>query len=163
MTDPTTQIDGQILSMRRLFDDPPATVFAAFTEPDQLDLWWGPDGYTTTTHTLDLRRGGVWHYCLRMPGAPRSCVKSWYQEVIPPERLVYRDTFVDGDGRQIAGSPEFLVTVAFRAVGDGTEVTMRSEFATPDQLQEIVAMGMVEGMTQSFARLDAVLLSRRTI
>ena len=70
MTNPTTRIDGQILSMRRLFDEPPAAVFAAFTEPDQLDRWWGPDGYTTTTHTLDLRRGGVWHYCLRMPGAP---------------------------------------------------------------------------------------------
>lgn len=161
----TTEIDDHVLTTRRTFDAPRDDVFAAFTDPDQLELWWGPEGYTTVTYELDLRRGGVWHYCLRAASeavGADSCVKSWYQDVVIPERLHYRDTFVDGEGEQIAESPEFLVRIVFREVGDQTEVDMVTDFASSDQLQTVVAMGMIEGFTESFVRLDAALASRRT-
>jgi uncharacterized protein YndB with AHSA1/START domain len=55
----------------RVFDAPHKLVFAAWTDPTHLAQWWGPDGFTTTTHAFDFRAGGVWRFVMHGPRRPR--------------------------------------------------------------------------------------------
>lgn len=51
----------------RVFDAPRAMVFAAWTDPDQLKLWWGPKGFSNTFHTCEIKPGGLWTYTMHGP------------------------------------------------------------------------------------------------
>ncbi len=55
----------------REFEAPRDLVFSAWTDPRHLAQWWGPNGFTTTTHSFDLRPGGVWRFVMHRPGRPR--------------------------------------------------------------------------------------------
>jgi len=49
---------GREIVLTRTFDAPRERVFQAFTDPEQVGQWWGPRGFTTTTHEIDVRPGG---------------------------------------------------------------------------------------------------------
>ncbi|HEV2530053.1 MAG TPA: SRPBCC domain-containing protein [Thermomicrobiales bacterium] len=164
MPDLEPRIEDHVLALDRVIEATPEEAYAAFTEPAQLDQWWGPDGYTTVTHAHDFRRGGVWHYTLVADpgsGGMDASVKAYYQRIEAPGLLAYRDTFVDETGTRFDGSPEIDVEIRFRAVADGTHVLMTSTFASSDLLQQIVERGMVQGLSQAFRNLDRLLARRR--
>src|SRR5690242_18319385 len=80
--------DREILQSR-MFDAPRALVFEAFTKAEHLACWWGPNGFRTTTKSMDVRPGGAWTFTMHGPDG-----KDWpnhiaYREVVAPERLVY--------------------------------------------------------------------------
>jgi uncharacterized protein YndB with AHSA1/START domain len=112
-----------------VFDAPREVVFAAWTEPDRLQQWWGPGFFETVSAEVDLRPGGRYELLLE-PGSMRLVGE--FREVTPPERLVYT-------WRWIAGVPdtrESLVTVEFRAAGTGTEVVLlHDNFAGPGPVE----------------------------
>jgi uncharacterized protein YndB with AHSA1/START domain len=74
----------------RLLNAPRQLVFSAFTDPKHLAQWWGPDGFTTTTHSFEFRPGGVWHFVMHGPDGRDYQNRITYEEIIRPERLVYR-------------------------------------------------------------------------
>jgi uncharacterized protein YndB with AHSA1/START domain len=82
----------------RVFDAPRDRVWRAWTEVEQLKQWWGPKGFAVTHCKLDLRPGGIMHYCLRMPGGNEMWGKFVYREIVKPERLVWVNSFSDKDG-----------------------------------------------------------------
>jgi uncharacterized protein YndB with AHSA1/START domain len=100
-------------------------VFSAFTQAEQLRQWWGPKGFHSTHCTLDLRRGGVMHYCLDGQGAP-VWGKWVIVELLPPRRLGFIACFSDADAGeptrhpQLADWPrETMTEIEFRAQADG--------------------------------------------
>lgn len=149
------------LVITRIFKAPPPKVFKMFIEPEHLVKWWGPIGWSTTIKQLDARPGGIWVYCMKSEAdGQESCGKAVYQEILPPERIVYTDYFADADGNPVAGMPESLVTLQFaEANGDQTEVTTRILFESAETKSQMIGMGMVEGMNESWGRLDEVLAS----
>ncbi len=152
-----TDTADRTFMMERVFDAPRELVFAAWTKPEHLAQWWGPTGWTLPVCTLDFRPGGVWHYCMRSPTGEDAWGKATYHEIVPPERIVYTDIFSDADGNPIAGAPEMLITIEFAAEGSKTKVTSRAQFASVEDYKAILAMGMVEGLTQTWDRLAAYL------
>ncbi len=60
-----TSIDGKVLRMEWVCEAPRDSVFAAFTEKEQLEAWWGPEGWETIIKTFEFQPDGVWHYCMR--------------------------------------------------------------------------------------------------
>ena len=68
---------------------PPARVFDAWTDPEQVVQWWGPRGFTTTTHNMEVKPGGVWRFIMHGPDGRDYQNKITYLEVARPERLVY--------------------------------------------------------------------------
>ena len=64
-------------------------MFSAFTDPKHLAQWWGPDGFTTTTHSFDFRPGGIWRFVMHGPDGRDYQNRIIYDEIVPPERLVY--------------------------------------------------------------------------
>jgi uncharacterized protein YndB with AHSA1/START domain len=72
----------------RLIDAPPERVFDAWTDAAQVVQWWGPRGFTATTHKMDVRPGGVWRFVMHGPDGRDYQNKITYLEVVRPERLV---------------------------------------------------------------------------
>lgn len=132
----------------RLYDAPRERVFDAWTDPDHLSEWWGPNGFRTTVHSHDLRVGGSSRYTMHGPDGTDYPNLQQYEEVSPPSRLVYAH-----------GSPEeprmFHVTVTFDDEGGKTRVTLRSLFPTAEGLQAVMQYGAIEGGQNTLDRLAA--------
>ena len=146
----------------RLFDAPPARVFDAWTIPELLIRWWAPAGCSTPVCRVNLRPGGVFHYCMRLPDERDIWGMGTYREIAAPNRLVYVDSFADSGGRPVPPShygmsaehpAETLVTVTFEAWAQGTKLTLRH--GIPEAVQEHEASA--QGWTEMLDRLAGVL------
>jgi len=141
----------------RVFDAPRRMVWEAWTDPEQLVLWWGPKGFSTTVHEMDVRAGGVWKLVMHGPDGTDYPNKSIFTKVVPYERLRYR---LSGGKR---GGPvaQFEMTVTFEDDGDKTRITMRLVFASAEARDENVReYGSIEGGKQTLERLAEHLSAR---
>jgi uncharacterized protein YndB with AHSA1/START domain len=115
----------------RAFDAPRELVWNAWTDPERLKHWWGPKGFTVLSCKLDLRPGGVMHYCLRTPTGQDMWGKFVYREIVKPERLVFVSSFSDAQGGMTRhpGNPTWpldtLSTVTFTENPGRTTLTVR--------------------------------------
>ena len=143
------------LVMSRVLAAPRERVFRAWTDPEQLEVWWGPNGFTNTTEEIAVTPGGVWRFVMHGPDGVEYPNLITYDEVVEPERIVY----AHGGGDK--GAPaNFHVTVTFQAIGRKTELTMRMVFPTAVARDHVVkAYGAIEGGKQTLGRL-AELLAR---
>jgi uncharacterized protein YndB with AHSA1/START domain len=150
------------LVLTRIFDAPRELVWDAWTEPGQLMRWWAPKGCTTPFCKVELRLGGKFHYCMRMPEGRDICGIGIYREIVAPSRLVYTDSFADVQGNPVtpahygmsASHPaETLVTVSFEEHEGKTRLTLRH--AIPVTVEE--RAGAEQGWSEMLERLAAVL------
>jgi uncharacterized protein YndB with AHSA1/START domain len=117
----------------RVFDAPQKLVFKAWTEPERMKRWWGPQGFTLPFCTIDLRPGGVIHFCMRSPEGQDIWCKGVYREVVEPERIVATDSFSDKDGNVVEPEhygmkdwpTEALITVTFQDQAGKAKFTLR--------------------------------------
>ncbi|EPG72601.1 hypothetical protein LEP1GSC058_0894 [Leptospira fainei serovar Hurstbridge str. BUT 6] len=91
----TTQIEGKEFIISRVFDAPRDLVWKAWTEQGRMTQWWGPKGFNTSVAKLDLRPGGVLHYGMKSPDGLEMWGRFVYREIVPPERIVFVDSFSD--------------------------------------------------------------------
>jgi uncharacterized protein YndB with AHSA1/START domain len=143
----------------RVFNAPRELVWQVWTSPEHLTQWWGPKDWTLPVCEVDFRPGGVWFYCMRSPDGQESWGKATYREIVEPERIVYSDAFVDETGTPIEGTPEMLITVSFEDLGGKTKLVTHIQFPSAEELKAVLGMGMVEGLTETWDRLEAYLAS----
>jgi uncharacterized protein YndB with AHSA1/START domain len=143
--------------MERVFNAPRELVWQAWSQPEHLKHWWGPKHWTLPVCRVDFRPGGIWHYCMRGPNGEESWGRAVYREIVEPERIVYKDSFSDAEGNTAEGMPEMVITVTFDDMDGKTKVTARALFETAEDLETVLDMGMVEGLTQTWDRLEAYL------
>ena len=133
----------------RVIKAPSAVVFEAWTKPEHIGNWWGPRGFTTTTHSMDVRPGGEWRFVMHGPDGTDYKNRIVYLEVVAPERLVYDLFGEEGDERE-----KFQTTVTFLDRGTTTEVVMRALFPTAAAREFAVEKhGAIEGGNQTLQRL----------
>jgi uncharacterized protein YndB with AHSA1/START domain len=118
------------IRISRVYDAPVKAVWDAWTDPKQVAQWWGPRGFTLTTHSKDLRSGGSWAYTMHGPDGTDYPNKTQYLEVEKYSRLVY------DHGGNDDRPPLFRVTVLFQEVQGKTRMEMRMALATPEALEE---------------------------
>jgi uncharacterized protein YndB with AHSA1/START domain len=147
-SDDASTADREIV-IERTVNAPRELVWRAWTEADQIAKWWGPNGFTTTIHAMDVRVGGAWRFIMHGPDGTDYPNKIVYREIVKPERLVY-DHGEDNDAR----SSSFRSTVTFVAQGRKTKVTMRALFASAEARAATLKYGAIEGGEQTLARLD---------
>ena len=94
----TAEPGKQEIIIEREFAAPRELVFKAWTESERLKDWWGPKGFAMLSLKLDLRPGGVFHYCMRAPNGSEMWGKFVYREVVEPERIVFVNSFSDEKG-----------------------------------------------------------------
>jgi uncharacterized protein YndB with AHSA1/START domain len=141
----------------RVVNAPRELVWDAWTSPEHVVKWWGPNGFTTTLEVMDVRPGGQWNHVMHGPDGVDYPNRSVFVEVVRPERLVY-----DHGGAK-PGDPEveFRATVTFEDQGGQTKITMRSLFPTAEERDRVVKeYRAVEGGHQTLKRLEAFVTSR---
>ena len=141
----------------RVFDAPRELVWKVWTEPEHIAKWWGPNGFTTTTHKMEVKAGGVWRFVMHGPDRDYQN-KITIIEVVKPERLVYKHGGT-GEKKDRGLEPvSFHVTVTFTDEGGKTRLDMRSVFPSAKARDYVVeSYGAVEGMHQTLARLGEYL------
>ena len=140
--------DREIVITRTL-DAPRELVFAVWTDPKHLPHWYGPNGFTTTIHEMDLRPGGIWRLTMRGPDGRDYRNTLMFSEVVRPERLVYRHVIEEGTE---PATHQTIVTFAAR--GNKTDLTLRMVFESNevrDSLNRIY--NAIEGGKQTTGRL----------
>ncbi|HVM33183.1 MAG TPA: SRPBCC family protein [bacterium] len=121
-----TKNKGKEIRLERLYDAPVKRVWDAWVEPDQVAQWWGPRGYTITSHRKDIRTGGLWHYTMHGPDGVDYVNKTKYLEVVPYAKMVYDH---GGNDEQ---KPLFRVTVTFQETAGKTLLNMTMALPTPE-------------------------------
>lgn len=111
----------------REYDAPIGAVWNAWTDPKQVAQWWGPRGFTITTHSKDLRAGGNWDYTMHGPDGTDYHNVTKYLEVEEQKKLVYDH----GGGHD--RPPLFRVTVLFSTIGDKTRMDMTMALPSPEE------------------------------
>ena len=118
------------INITRIYDAPVEAVWDAWTDSEQVAQWWGPRGFTLTTHGKDLRPGGYWSYTMHGPDGTDYPNKTIYFEVEPYTKLVY------DHGGNDDRPPLFRVTVLFSEVGGKTRMDMSMTLPTPEAAEE---------------------------
>ena len=125
----------------RVFDAPVERVWKAFTDPKQVERWWGPETFTSHSAKIDLRVGGKYLFCMRGPAGSPFDMDMWsggtYKEIVPMKKIVATDHFADKDGNEIPASTmgmpgdwsqEMIVTFTFEDLGNRkTKLTLKHE------------------------------------
>ncbi|HLZ70725.1 MAG TPA: SRPBCC domain-containing protein [Dehalococcoidia bacterium] len=167
MTERTSSTDAAApeLTITRVFAAPRELVFKAWTELERLRQWWGPQGFTWVTGTLDLRPGGVFHYGMRAPDGADLWGKFVYREVTPPERLAFVSAFSDAAGNTVrapfsATWPlEILNVLSFAEQEGRTTLTMQGYTVNATEAERKTFAewrdSVQQGFAGTFAQLDA--------
>ena len=156
----------------RDFDVPRDLMWRAWTERTRLMQWFGPKGFTMPAARLELRPGGVFHYCLCAPDGKEMWGKFVYREIVEPERLVLVSSFSDENGGTTrhpfseTWPLETLSQFALAERGGRTTVTVEwlpinateAELKTFDSGRE----GMKQGWSGTFDQLAAYLAKCET-
>ncbi len=161
----THKAEGRTLSIERSFDAPRELVFECWTDGDKLTKWWAPNNWTTPVSKMDMRPGGQWHYCMKGPddGSEWANYEAWglalIKEVDPPKKLVWEDAFSDETGEVNTEMPTSTITFEFFDEDGKTRVQATAVYATEADLQKVIEMQMIDGMTSAFVNLDNLLAS----
>lgn len=118
------------IKITRLYDAPVKMVWDAWTDPEQVAKWWGPRGFTLTTHSKELKPGGIWHYTMHGPDGTDYVNKTLYHEVEKHSRLVY------DHGGNDERAPLFRVTALFSESKGKTKLEMTMALPTPEAAAE---------------------------
>jgi uncharacterized protein YndB with AHSA1/START domain len=134
-----------------------------WADPRQLERWWGPPTYPATVVDHDLTPGGRVTYF--MTGPEGDTPRGWWEvlAVDPPHRLELRDGFADDQGEPDDALPvtTMVVTLSERA-GGGTLMAVESRFPSLEAMEQLVAMGMEEGIAAAMGQIDDILAGSAT-
>ncbi|OYD06162.1 SRPBCC domain-containing protein [Paludifilum halophilum] len=158
-----SKVEGRELILERVFDAPRELVFKAFSEAEHLKRWWSTKGWSTPVCNVDFRPGGVWFYCMKCTDESQEDYgmefwgKAVYQEIKEPERIVFIDSFSDAEGNIVEEMPSTKMTITFIEQDGKTKLISRSQFASAEELQSVLDMGVLQGVTQTWDKLANLL------
>jgi uncharacterized protein YndB with AHSA1/START domain len=133
------KVEDQVFVIARVFDAPRELVWKAWTEPEPMAKWWGPRGFTMLANKMDLRPGGIYHYCMRSPDGYEMWGKFVYREIVATEQLVFIVSFSDKDGNTLRHAAsatwplEVLNTLTFSEHQGKTTPTMKGIPVNPTE------------------------------
>lgn len=139
------------------FDSPLRRLWDAYLDPRQLERFWGPPTYPATFSRHDGCVGGRSEYAMT---GPEGDISRGYWEWIaidPLKRFEVGDGFANADGSTNDAMPSMRMEFDFESVGAGSRVTTTTHFGSIEQLEQLLGMGMEEGMTAAMGQMEAVL------
>ena len=161
VTDVTTDADNLTMTVVADFAAPVGRVWDAYSDPRQLERFWGPPGWPATFTAWDHTVGGRAVYSMNGPRGEKSSGSWEFLSIDAPNGFEVLDSFVDDDGKALDGFPAQRMSFTFEPTAEGTRMTTISHFDSVDALEQVVSMGQVEGITMAMAQLDAVLQDLR--
>jgi len=140
-----TKSTARELVITRIFDAPRALVFEAWTKPEHLVHWFGPNGFTLPVCEMDVRVGGSYRLCMRASSGWEHYTHGVYREIVPAERIVWTSVFEDVPGSEI------LTTVTFAEHEGKTKLTVHQTYS----FESDATRGAPQGWTETLEHLAA--------
>jgi uncharacterized protein YndB with AHSA1/START domain len=160
MTTPTIHKDTEkgTMTVTTEFDAPVERIWRLWSDPRQLERWWGPPTYPATFVDHDLTPGGIVNYYMTGPEGDRSGGQWRIRTVEPLRKLEFEDAFADDHGNINLKLPVTVITVTLEAGSGGeTRMSIHSAFPSPDAMREVLDMGLEEGLLESISQIDDLL------
>src|ERR1700693_5467916 len=136
----------------RTFDAPRHLVFQAWTQAEHMRKWWGPKYFTNPVCEMDVRVGGRWRMVMRGPNGAEYPCEGEYREIVAPERLVFTNNAVDGQGKPLLDG--FTTVIFEEAPGGRTKLTLTTRAIGRVDFAPRMLAGMEMGWSQSLAKLE---------
>lgn len=148
---------ARTITIHREFDANRQLVWDCHTKRELLDQWFAPKPLTTKTTHMDFRAGGYWLYAMVAPDGQQFWSRLDYQEIRPIDGYTALDAFSDETGAVNPAMPRARWEVAFAEAGARTLVTNVTHYASAEDLQKVIDMGVEAGITSTMDRLDELL------
>lgn len=133
-------------------------VWQVWARPRKLEHWWGPPGYPATFEEHDLRPGGNATYFMSGPDGDKH--HGWWRVVAaePPRALEFEDGFADEAGIPIPDLPVTVIRVRLSTLASAdTLMIVETTFPSIEAMEQLLAMGMDEGMAAAMGQIDVLL------
>ena len=141
--------ENRSLVTTRIFDAPRDLVFEAWTHPNHLSHWWGPNGFSITTQAFDFRPGGIWRLVMHGPDGRDYQNHITFDEIVAPERIAFHHSYPEGSEKV-----HHRTLVTFEDLGGKTRLTMRLLFSSVEEKERVAReYGAAEGLVQTVGRL----------
>jgi uncharacterized protein YndB with AHSA1/START domain len=158
VTATTKDVGSRTLTVSAEFDAPADRVWRLWEDPRLLEQWWGPPTWPATFVEHELRPDGRTRYY--MTGPDGTTAPGWWRIVStdPPRGFEFENGFADQTGEPDPAMPVMLMRVAIAdRDGGGTAMTVVVSFASDADMEQILTMGMAEGITGAMSQMDALL------
>jgi uncharacterized protein YndB with AHSA1/START domain len=146
------------LTLTAEFEATQERVWQLWADPRLLKRWWGPPTYPATFTRHELTPGARVEY--HMTGPEGDQPRGYWDivEVQPPTWLLFRDGFANDDGTPNPDLPTSEARVRIEEIGDGrSRMTIESTFPSTEAMEQVLAMGVEEGLTEAVGQIDAIL------
>ena len=151
-------LDTLTMTLTAEFDATPERIWQLWADPRQLERWWGPPTYPATFTRHSLTPGSRVEYHMTGPSGDQP--KGYWDvtEAQPPSRLRFVDGFANDDGTPNDELPRSESVVTIEPIGAGrTRMAIEGHFPTAEAMNQLLVMGMDEGLTQAVGQIDAIL------
>jgi PhnB protein len=153
----TVDRDDLTVKVERSFDAPLDLVWAAWTEAELLDQWWGPKPFRAETKSMDFSEGGRWLYAMVGPQGERHWGLKEFTKIVPRKSFAYKSIFCDESGNVKPGTTSSLWVNSFSGSESVTLVTNDIKCETLAHLEAQIKMGFKEGYTAGLDQLEELL------
>ena len=151
-------VEALTMTITSEFDAPIGRVWKLWEDPRQLERWWGPPTYPATFLDHELTPGGNVTYFMTGPEGDKP--HGWWRvlSVDAPRRLEFEDGFADAAGNPSPEMPTMVIRVTLDEQPDGgTRMAIETTFPSLEAMEQLVAMGMEEGMAAAMGQIDDLL------
>jgi uncharacterized protein YndB with AHSA1/START domain len=143
--------------IQRVFDAPARLLFLAYSKPEHITRWFGPKGWPVTHCEMDFRKGGQFRFAMTGPDGKRGPLfGGHYLEIVPDEKIVYDNGFLDAAGDPPPPDQTMVVTVTFVEAAGKTTLTLHTLFGSKAMHDEHVGRGFVNGTGSGLDQLGDV-------
>lgn len=157
VTEVNTDAEALTMTLTAEFPAPIERLWEVFTDPRQLERFWGPPGYPATFTSFDLTVGGRARYYMTSPQGEKYYATWEFLELDGPRSFTVLDSFADEDGKVNEELPTSRMTLVFEPTATGSRLETVTRFTSAEALEQVVAMGMIEGTTMAIDQLGRVL------
>ncbi len=151
--------DKKTISIKRVFAGRRQRVWDCYTRSELLDRWFAPKPLTTKTRSMDFSEGGHWLYAMVEPGGQEHVGRMDYLTIRPIDGYTSLDGFCDETGALIPAFPRSTWNVSFSDLETHTLVETVVSYTSAEALEQVIQMGLEEGMVSTMERLDELLLT----
>lgn len=150
-------LDALTLTVTATFDHPVDKVWDLYADPRKLERWWGPPGAPATVIEHDLRPGGVVHYKMTVEDGQEHHGRWDVESADAPNSFVVLDRFANADGSPAEAMPATTMRFAFSPTDAGCQMVCVAEYGSREGLEQVLQMGVVDGLKGSMGQMDAIL------
>jgi uncharacterized protein YndB with AHSA1/START domain len=149
----TSQVNENVITIERVFNAPKESLFAMFSNAENLAQWWGPTEWPATIVTFNFAPGGVCHYYMHGPDGTKAWGLMKIVDIKEPDMLVFKDMFSDEQGNVSEELPQGDITFTFVEEDGKTTLTMTGQYGSVEDTKKLVEMQMLDGMADTWNQL----------